>query len=116
MRIKLAALATTLVCALGAFSVMSPAASATGVTPNICENECGGSWGAWQHSKYYAEDVHGLVYVAKEGCAKNSEHGAQWDCWGFGFNPYSGQQIWFHCWVSEYGYEQWYTSGPNKGD
>jgi hypothetical protein len=117
MRIKVATFIAALVCAsgvFGAFSIMSPIAAAISIKPALCEYECGGSWGAREHAKAFAEDEeHGLfdVYLKYngqtgiKGCELNSQYGAQWDCWGAGYS--AGYSIWdFHVWMGEYGKEK----------
>jgi hypothetical protein len=96
--------------AIAAFAVAPAfATEANTIKPNICETECGGSWGAKEHAKWFAENNHPLYSVGISGCNKNSEHGAQWVCWGQGFHLYTGNPEKFHVWISQYGYEQWWT-------
>jgi hypothetical protein len=106
MRVKLATIATTLVCiggAFGAVSAMAPAALAA--KPDLCKTTCGESWGAIQHAEVYAKN-HDLSSVVIENCTPNSEFGAQWVCWGYGTEVVLQEVFHFHVWISEYGYEQ----------
>lgn len=109
MRVKLAMMAATIACCLGvAGTTMLPsAASAVSVKPNLCEYECGGSWGAREHAKEFAKQ-HGLSSVKINGCELNYEYYAQWDCWGVGDRP-SNQQYEWHVWIGEFGIEKHWT-------
>lgn len=109
MRVKLATILTALVCVggtFGAFSAMSPAIATANT--NICEIECGGSWGAREHAEVYAER-HNLRRPHIEGCKLNSEYGAQWVCWGYGTEPVLQEIFYFHVWIDAYGYEKHWT-------
>jgi hypothetical protein len=106
MRVRLATIATAFVIAGSAGSIMLPVATASAAKPDLCETSCEGSWGAREHAVAFAE-AHGLSSITIEGCKKNSEHGAQWVCWGTGWE---GANRWhFHVWMGEYGREKWWT-------
>lgn len=112
MKVKLAAMVTALVClsAFCTFSITSPVATAA--KPNLCETECGGSWGAREHARAFAEQ-HGLTSIEIEGCTLNSEYGAQWVCWG---NGWEGDNRWeFHVWMGQFGVEKHWTWDYIKG-
>jgi hypothetical protein len=102
VKAKLAVLATLIGCC-GSLAAMSPVASAA--TPKLCETSCGGSWGAKEHAKAFAEQ-HGFINVYVSGCSKTSEYGAQWRCSGGGWHR--SQQTWT-VWMDAYGYEKHWT-------
>ncbi|HTD10355.1 MAG TPA: hypothetical protein VK680_15835 [Solirubrobacteraceae bacterium] len=107
MKAKLATLVTALVLVTGAFGVLS--VTNASARPLLCEKSgCGGK-GAREYAIKYAEEEHHLTSVKIEGCMLNSQYGAQWDCWGYGYNPYNGEKIKFHIWLGEYGAEKHWT-------
>ena len=71
--------------------------------PRVCETSCGGSWGAKEHAKVYAER-HRSGTVTVEKCTptgKNQAGVAQWICPGFwGNGPWH-----FRVGIDPYGYE-----------
>jgi hypothetical protein len=110
MRVKLATVVTALICVsgFGAFTIMSPAATAA--KPDLCETECGGKWGAREHAAEFARQ-HGLKEVTVYGCELNSQYGSQWDCWGRGTREERGLGYLYewHVWMGEYGVEKHWT-------
>ncbi|MHB2001487.1 MAG: hypothetical protein ACYCSI_15090 [Solirubrobacteraceae bacterium] len=119
MRVLLALAATAVAGA--AFSGAAQAAlPSPGVTPNLCEHECGGSWGAYEHAKADVENHRrssgSQRNIKVTGCyetnpgAKRGE--TQWICYGeweemgpigspwirftfeVGLGPYGSQTSW----------------------
>jgi hypothetical protein len=95
------AVAATMVACCGALAASTPAASAA--KPLLCEHSCGGSWGAYEHAKAFAEQ-HGFWDVFVEKCWKSSEYGAQWHCVGGGL--WGGSNNNWGVWMDAYGYEK----------
>ena len=99
MKAKLAVLATVFSCC-GAYAAVTPTPSFA-----LCEHSCGGSWGAYEHAKDYAEKK-GWKYVYVDGCWRTSSYGAQWECAGGGWHY--GQES-FTVWIDEWGYLKHWT-------
>jgi hypothetical protein len=107
MKAKLTMLLTVLVFATGAFGAISVTNASAG--PLLCkESGCGGK-GAKEYAILWAEVNHHLVSIHIEDCEKNTQYGAQWDCWGYGYDPYNGNKMRFHIWLGEYGGEKEWT-------
>jgi hypothetical protein len=85
---------------------MSTAASAR---PLLCEKSgCGGK-GAREYSEKYVKECRDwggsceFRFIEVSGCMKNTQHGAQWDCWGKAWEESSQIEFTWHVWVGEYG-------------
>ena len=105
MRVRLTMLAA-LVVTCAALGTMSATATAG---PLLCEKSgCGGK-GAQEYSEQYAKEGRefgvnfGFINVKTFGCMKNSQYGAQWDCWGQAEESLEGEFYEWHMWVGEYG-------------
>jgi hypothetical protein len=86
---------------------MSSTASAG---PLLCEKSgCGGK-GAREYSVKYVQEERGwgggpaeFRFIEVEGCMKNTQYGAQWDCWGDAWDEVEQYETGWHMWVGEYG-------------
>lgn len=92
--------------AIAAFAVTPALATAS---PNLCEKSgCGGK-GAQEYSEQYAREGRGfeganeMRFVSTNGCMKNTQYGAQWDCWGTAWDEVDQLEWTWHMWVGEYG-------------
>lgn len=90
---------------LAAGAVAAPATMALHtVKPLICEHECGGSWGAYEHAKVYAERARSET-AHVQSCSptgKNEAGVAQWICTGY----YGVNGPWhFRVKIDPYGYQ-----------
>jgi hypothetical protein len=94
--------------ALAAAVLMAPSgASAYAAKPALCEHGCGGSWGAFEHAKVYAEEHGGPATVS--GCTNlgtNQRGVAQWECWGYWNKNHEGP---WAVGIDPYGYEVWFV-------
>jgi hypothetical protein len=107
MKVRLATMATVVVVVCSALGAMSTAASAR---PLLCEKSgCGGK-GAQEYSEKYVHECKGFggfcagfEGVVTYGCMKNTQYGAQWDCWGEATEELEGVRWEWHMWVGEYG-------------
>jgi hypothetical protein len=106
MRDRLATVVTLLVLACGALGAMSTAASAR---PLLCEKAgCGGK-GAQEYSEKYVKEGRefgfngGFDHISTFGCMKNTQYGAQWDCWGEARESLENFYYEWHMWVGQYG-------------
>jgi hypothetical protein len=106
MRVRLATAVSLLVFACGAFGAMSSTATAR---PLLCEKSgCGGP-GAREYSERYAKEGRGfeganeMRFIETSGCEKNTQYGAQWDCWGWAWDEVDQLEWKWHMWVGEYG-------------
>jgi|SRR5664279_1612080 len=107
MRVRLATTVTLVVFACGALGAMSTAASAR---PLLCEKSgCGGK-GAREYTEKYANEAREypgggveIRFAEADGCMKNSQYGAQWDCWGTAWNETDDVPESWHVWVGQYG-------------
>jgi hypothetical protein len=105
-------LVTVVVVACGALGALSSTATAAKpvAKPFLCEKSgCGGK-GAQEYSEKYVHECKefpgpcgGFEGVYTSGCMKNTQYGAQWDCWGWGKEVVDGTWYEWHMWVGEYG-------------
>ncbi len=108
MKVRWATLVTVVVVACGALGAMST--TATAAKPLLCEKSgCGGK-GAQEYSEKYVHECKefpgfcgGFYDVRTFGCMKNTQYGAQWDCWGEGTEEDEDFPYKWHMWVGEYG-------------
>jgi hypothetical protein len=100
------AMIAVLAAFVGCVTAISTTTAGARTRPALCEHSCGGSWGAYEHAKAFAEQ-HGFWQVYVGACWQTTEYGSQWRCsgggiWGGGSNTWT-------VWMDAYGYEKHWT-------